>query len=351
MENGQSSDGYDIQEIFLQDLYLQQSIGKGSFGVIYKGTWKGLTVAVKKVETELQNTAFLNEITQLSRVSHENIIHLYGACAGLHNLIIVEYADGGSLYQLLHNSPLTQYNLAHAVSWLLQCAKAVAYLHSFQPRPILHRDLKSPNLLLMNGAKMIKLCDFGTACEFSTVMSDNRGSAAWMAPEVFEGTMYSEKCDVYSWGILLWEVLTRRVPFQDLGLAVRIMWAVHQRQRPPLIRGCPKPIENIMKRCWDHDHARRPHMEEILEIFQTIFRFLKGVDIPIANPPSSDDSMTDSYMSPYRASSLERTSQDVSELGYDSNGLTDNLGEPLNPSFQLPNVNLSSQLPQPCVNF
>ncbi|XP_045110911.1 probable serine/threonine-protein kinase DDB_G0278665 isoform X2 [Portunus trituberculatus] len=305
----------NCEEIEANDIHLLESIGKGSFGVVYKAVWRELMVAVKKVETESEVNEFYNEVQQLAKVQHENIIHLYGACtSGLYKCLVIEFADGGSLYHLLHNSPNTQYNLAHGISWLFQCAKAVSYLHSIQPRPLLHRDLKPPNLLLTKGAKVLKVCDFGTACELSTIMSDNRGSAAWMAPEVFEGKLYTEKCDVYSWGIILWEVVTRRVPFEDLGLAVRIMWAVHQRQRPPLITGCPKLLETLMKRCWDHNQARRPRMEEVVEKMCLVTRFLKGADEPISNPPS-DDSITDSYRSAcIDGSSAGHTSRDVSEL-------------------------------------
>ncbi|XP_068203164.1 mitogen-activated protein kinase kinase kinase 7-like isoform X3 [Palaemon carinicauda] len=302
------------EQIDINEIEFLESIGKGSFGVVHKAVWRGHTVAVKRVETESEVNAFHNEVQQLARVNHENIIHLYGACmSDSHKCLVIEFADGGSLYHLLHSSHKTEYNLAHGISWLLQCAKAVSYLHAIHPRPLLHRDLKPPNLLLTKGAKVLKLCDFGTACELSTFMSDNRGSAAWMAPEVFEGKMYTEKCDVYSWGIILWEVLTRRVPFEDLGLAVRIMWAVHQKQRPPLISGCPKLLENLMKRCWDHDHARRPRMEEVVEKVSIICKFLKGADEPINNPPS-DDSMTDSFRSPCIGSSECHTSRDVSNL-------------------------------------
>ncbi|XP_042241726.1 mitogen-activated protein kinase kinase kinase 7-like isoform X2 [Homarus americanus] len=312
----------NYQEIEADEVHFLESIGKGSFGVVYKALWRGLTVAVKKVETESEVNAFYNEVQQLARVQHENIIYLYGACVSdIHKCLVIEFADGGSLYHLLHNSPNTEYNLAHGISWLLQCARAVSYLHAIQPRPLLHRDLKPPNLLLTKEAKILKVCDFGTACELSTIMSDNRGSAAWMAPEVFEGKLYTEKCDVYSWGIILWEVMTRRVPFEDLGLAVRIMWAVHQKQRPPLVTGCPKLLENLMKRCWDHNQARRPRMEEVVEKISFIVRFLKGADEPINNPPS-DDSMTDSYRSPCIGSSAGHTSRDVSEFTCSTNDIT-----------------------------
>jgi len=72
-------------------------------------------------------------------------------------------------------------------SWCLQCAKGVEYLHNMKPKPLIHRDLKSPNLLLVRNGIDLKICDFGTACDMQTVMTNNKGSAAWMAPEVFEG--------------------------------------------------------------------------------------------------------------------------------------------------------------------
>ncbi|KAK3873338.1 hypothetical protein Pcinc_021626, partial [Petrolisthes cinctipes] len=343
--------GDTCQEIDADEVHFLESIGKGSFGVVYKALWRGLTVAVKKVETESEVNAFYNEVQQLGRVQHENIIYLYGACTlDLYKCLVMEYADGGSLYYLLHNSPSTEYNLAHGISWLSQCAKAVSYLHSIQPRPLLHRDLKPPNLLLTKGAKMLKVCDFGTACELSTNMTDNRGSAAWMAPEVFEGKVYTEKCDVYSWGIIMWEVLTRRVPFQDLGLAVRIMWAVHQRQRPPLIVGCPKLLENLMKRCWDHNQARRPRMEEVEERMQFVTRFLKGADEPISNPPT-DTSSTDSYMSPCVGSTADHTSRDVSEIATTTATTSDphHLPRPLHHHHHLPRPHLTPTDPSnPC---
>lgn len=109
--------------------------------------------------------------------------------------------------------------------------------------------MKPPNLLLILGGRTLKICDFGTACDLNSYMTNNKGSAAWMAPEVFEGSRYTEKCDIFSWGVILWEILARRKPFDDIGgSAYRIMWAVHVGQRPPLIEGCPKPIEDLITR-------------------------------------------------------------------------------------------------------
>lgn len=97
-----------------------------------------------------------------------------------------------------------------------------------RPNPLIHRDLKPPNLLLINDGRILKICDFGTVADKATLMTNNKGSAAWMAPEVFEGSSYTEKCDVYSWGIIFWEVLSREQPFKLLNDTYRIMWSVHK---------------------------------------------------------------------------------------------------------------------------
>lgn len=96
-----------------------------------------------------------------------------------------------------------------------------------QPKPLIHRDLKPPNLLLVNGGRILKICDFGTVADKATLMTNNKGSAAWMAPEVFVGQTYNEKIDVFSWGIILWEVLSREQPFKNIESTYQILWSVY----------------------------------------------------------------------------------------------------------------------------
>uniref|UniRef100_A0A8C4GZI6 Mitogen-activated protein kinase kinase kinase 7 n=1 Tax=Dicentrarchus labrax TaxID=13489 RepID=A0A8C4GZI6_DICLA len=243
--------------------HVEHAVGRGTFGVVFKAVWKGKDVAIKTIESENERNAFLVELRQLSRVNHPNIVKLYGSCDNP-VCLVMEYAECGSLYNLLHSAdPQPHYTASHAMSWCLQCAQGVAYLHSMKPKALIHRDLKPPNLLLVARGTVLKICDFGTACDIQTYMTNNKGSAAWMAPEVFEGSNYSEKCDVFSWGIILWEVITRKKPFDEIGgSAFCIMWAVHRGTRPPLIKDLPEPIETLMTRCWDKEPSQRPSMEE-----------------------------------------------------------------------------------------
>ncbi|XP_034018682.1 mitogen-activated protein kinase kinase kinase 7 [Thalassophryne amazonica] len=276
---------YPFEEINYEDIDVEEVVGRGAFGVVCKAKWKGKDVAIKTIESESERKAFIIELRQLSRVNHPNIVKLYGSCCNP-VCLVMEYAEGGSLYNVLHGAePLPYYTASHAMSWCLQCSQGVAYLHGMKPKALIHRDLKPPNLLLVAGGTMLKICDFGTACDIQTHMTNNKGSAAWMAPEVFEGSNYSEKCDVFSWGIILWEVITRRKPFDEIGgPAFRIMWAVHNGTRPPLIKNLPKPIESLMTRCWSKDPSQRPSMEEIVKIMTHLMKYFPGFDEPLQYP-------------------------------------------------------------------
>ncbi|XP_069370961.1 mitogen-activated protein kinase kinase kinase 7 isoform X2 [Paralichthys olivaceus] len=291
--------GYPFEEINYEDIEVEEVVGRGAFGVVCKAKWKGKDVAIKTIESESERKAFIVELRQLSRVNHPNIVKLYGSCNNP-VCLVMEYAEGGSLYNVLHGAePLPYYTASHAMSWCLQCSQGVAYLHGMKPKALIHRDLKPPNLLLVAGGTVLKICDFGTACDIQTHMTNNKGSAAWMAPEVFEGNNYSEKCDVFSWGIILWEVITRRKPFDEIGgPAFRIMWAVHNGTRPPLIKNLPKPIESLMTRCWSKDPSQRPSMEEIVKIMTHLMKYFPGYEVPLQYPYQySDDGQSNSATS------------------------------------------------------
>lgn len=277
-----------FEDIQYEDIQVKAAVGRGTFGVVFKAQWKGKDVAIKTIESDNERNAFLVELRQLSRVNHPNIVKLYGSCDNP-VCLVMEYAECGSLYNLLHSAdPQPHYTASHAMSWCLQCAQGVAYLHAMKPKALIHRDLKPPNLLLVARGTVLKICDFGTACDIQTYMTNNKGSAAWMAPEVFEGSNYSEKCDVFSWGIILWEVITRKKPFDEIGgSAFCIMWAVHRGTRPPLIKDLPEPIETLMTRCWDKEPSQRPSMSEVKNTMSNLMKYFPGSEEPLNLPHQS----------------------------------------------------------------
>ncbi|KAH0622153.1 hypothetical protein JD844_024195 [Phrynosoma platyrhinos] len=278
-------------------------VGRGAFGVVCKAKWRGKDVAIKQIESESERKAFIVEVW-----SHACQPFPYASlCMGS-----IPLSKPPQLEVLHGAEPLPYYTAAHAMSWCLQCSQGVAYLHSMKPKALIHRDLKPPNLLLVAGGTVLKICDFGTACDIQTHMTNNKGSAAWMAPEVFEGSNYSEKCDVFSWGIILWEVITRRKPFDEIGgPAFRIMWAVHNGTRPPLIKNLPKPIESLMTRCWSKDPSQRPSMEEIVKIMTHLMQYFPGAEEPLQYPCQySDEGQSNSATS--TGSFMDMTSTNTS---------------------------------------
>ncbi|KAH8410443.1 hypothetical protein KR215_006797, partial [Drosophila sulfurigaster] len=218
------------------------------------------------------------EVDMLSLVNHDNIVKLIGTARDENErmAIVMEYAECGSLHILLHNEENKNIILPHSlrISWMLQCAEAIKYLHELSPK-ILHRDLKPRNLLLSNNCRTLKICDFGTVKKLETIMSF-AGTVCYMAPEVCERS-YTEKCDVYSFGITFWEVMSRKKPFYHLAVSAEmaILFQATKGTRPHLddIRNIPNSEHTIelIERCWNGDAEKRPKMQEIIRNINNLY--------------------------------------------------------------------------------
>ncbi|KAK2913191.1 hypothetical protein QQF64_031162 [Cirrhinus molitorella] len=259
------------------ELSLEEVIGVGGFGKVYRGTWKGELVAVKAArqdpDEDISVTAqnVQNEARLFAMLRHPNIIALKGVCLQEPNLcLIMEYASGGALSRALAGRRIPPHVL---VNWAVQIAQGMQYLHNEAIVPVIHRDLKSNNILLAEPVekdsiegKTLKITDFGLAREWhKTTKMSTAGTYAWMAPEVIKSSTFSKGSDVWSYGVLLWELLTGEAPYRGIdGLAVAYGVAVNKLTLP-IPSTCPEPFAQLMSECWDQDPHRRPSFSSILQ--------------------------------------------------------------------------------------
>ncbi|KAH8366898.1 hypothetical protein KR200_010802, partial [Drosophila serrata] len=251
-----------------------QKIGSGATGYVLKANWRDQEIAVKVYDIldRRHKIAAEREIAQLSQIEHENIVKMFGSADDdEYAYLLMEYLEEGSLHDFLHGDNQREYTVEEAVRWAKQCVAALVHLHSMEPKPVLHRDIKPQNMLLTDMFGRLKICDFGTATDLATYLSQMKGTPAYMAPEVYKDEKYTDKCDIYSFGIMLWEMMSRQVPFSHLensdnGFAV--LGAAIRGERPPLeaVRpDCWEGIRKLIVRCWDKDPACRPTSEQIEE--------------------------------------------------------------------------------------
>lgn len=268
-----------IYQIPLQELQLgNESLGNGGFGVVYPGKWRNRHVAVKVFGHLRGKKSFENELKQLSEITHPNIVRLYGSSeseAKKELYLIMELSDC-SLSDLLHREDDVQpYDLRHACYWAYQAAMGVNYCHELKPKALIHRDLKPDNLLLFDGGKILKVCDFGTAVSERHTMTNNTGTVCYMAPEVFTSEHYDSRCDVFSWSIMFWEILARKRPYFDrvYTIAQKLQHDVYKNNlRPCELLNCPPLIWRLIEKSWDEDPNKRPFMKRVVQEMLRICR-------------------------------------------------------------------------------
>lgn len=263
-------------EIDFSELLLEEVIGAGGFGKVYKGVWRGEVVAVKAARQDPDEdiSATAESVRQEARLfwmlRHANIIALRGVCLKEPNLcLVMEYARGGALNRALAGKKVPPRVL---VNWAVQIATGMDYLHNQAFVPIIHRDLKSSNILILEPVtwddltgKTLKITDFGLAREWhQTTKMSAAGTYAWMAPEVIKLSLFSKSSDVWSFGVLLWELLTGEVPYREIDALAVAYGVAMNKLTLPIPSTCPEAFAQLLTECWSPIPHSRPSFSSIL---------------------------------------------------------------------------------------
>lgn len=323
-KSSESHTRHDIPE-FLSNLQFQwdelklvKSLGCGACGKVYLARWNETAVAVKVIldARDLQNKfpgspshdsgilnttgiavasprRMLEEIKITAALRHPNVVQFMGFCLTPPSMA-AEYCPRGSLYHVLHEQPKASLSWLRRVAFAADGAAGMLHLHSRHPQ-ILHRDLNSPNLLVA-ADWTVKVADMGlsklltdSALEhgINSVMTSGGGiNPRWLAPEILSGSICTTSSDVFSFGVIMWEILTRRVPW-DGETTWAIVGTVQRGARLPLTRDMCDIVDthenvqstvddyiDLMQACWSHEPRDRPDFVHIAQKLREIQRRL-----------------------------------------------------------------------------
>uniref|UniRef100_A0A0E0MMI6 Protein kinase domain-containing protein n=1 Tax=Oryza punctata TaxID=4537 RepID=A0A0E0MMI6_ORYPU len=303
-------------EIDLSRLCIRSVVAQGHHGTLFRADYGGHDVAVKVLDwgedgysTPEQIAHLRASLADLAAVwyafEHPNVARFFGASMGTTDLnipvttpsssaaatggeqrntgkkpppdraccVVVEFLGGGTLKKHLIDHYRSKLPYGEVVRLALSMARGLSFLHA---NKIVHRDVKTENMLLLAGAgdPDLKIADFGVArveAGDPREMTGATGTVGYMAPEVIDGKPYNHKCDVYSFGICLWEMYCCEMPFTfGLSIAEASAAVVQRGMRPVIPPCCPPCMAAIMARCWDADPAARPEMEEVVRLLEAL---------------------------------------------------------------------------------
>uniref|UniRef100_A0AAY4EJN8 RAF proto-oncogene serine/threonine-protein kinase n=1 Tax=Denticeps clupeoides TaxID=299321 RepID=A0AAY4EJN8_9TELE len=281
-------------EIEANEVVRLSRIGSGSFGTVYKGKWHGdVAVKILKVAdpTPEQFQAFRNEVAVLRKTRHVNILLFMGYMTKDNLAIVTQWCEGSSLYKHLHVLE-TNFQMFQLIDIARQTAQGMDYLHA---KNIIHRDMKSNNIFLHEGLT-VKIGDFGLATvkarwSGSHQVEQPSGSILWMAPEVIrmqDNNPYSFQSDVYSYGVVLYELMTGELPYAHIGNRDQIIFMVGRGYLSPdlskLYKSCPKAMKRLVADCSKKSKEERPLFPQILSSIELLQHSLPKISRSASEP-------------------------------------------------------------------
>uniref|UniRef100_A0A4W5N2S6 Tyrosine-protein kinase n=1 Tax=Hucho hucho TaxID=62062 RepID=A0A4W5N2S6_9TELE len=263
----------DVWEIPRESLQLIKRLGNGQFGEVWMGTWNGTTkVAVKTLKPgTMSPESFLEEAQIMKKLRHDKLVQLYAVVSEEPIYIVTEYMGKGSLLDFLKDGEGRGLKLPNLVDMAAQVAAGMAYIERMN---YIHRDLRSANILVGDNL-VCKIADFGLA----RLIEDNEYTARqgakfpikWTAPEAALYGKFTIKSDVWSFGILLTELVTKgRVPYPGMNNR-EVLEQVERGYRMPCPQDCPISLHELMVQCWKKDAEERPTFEYLQAFLEDYF--------------------------------------------------------------------------------
>ncbi|ELP92888.1 tyrosine protein kinase, putative [Entamoeba invadens IP1] len=269
------------------ELVEDKKLGEGSFGIVFKGMFKGNSVAIKKMKIntgdDSQKIEFEKEVEMLDKFRSEYIVHFYGAVfVPSKTCMVTEFAQYGSLQDLMKHKTSEEVDMKLRVKYMIDAAKGISYLHE---NGILHRDIKPDNILIfsldINEKVNGKLTDFGSPRNVNMMMTNMTltkgiGTPVYMAPEVLNKEHYKKPADVYSLAITMYEVFgwSNTYPIETFKFPWKIAEFVMSGKRLQRKENIPEKLYQIIEKCWKQNPKERTTIIDLIELIQKEYNIL-----------------------------------------------------------------------------
>ena len=296
-----------VWQIAENEVLFGECIGHGAVGEVFKGRWRGIDVAIKMVKgTQISSSEEMekeldHEASMLQSVRHANVVQFYGmgTMSDGTPFMVIELMELGTLTEILHNGGI-DLDWETKTRFALETAQGMALVHSLGR---MHRDLKSGNILVTasgpGGMMRVKVADFGTATLAGiatnlsttdivnvdelrettinrTMRTKGIGTPMWMAPEILSGSAaYGASADVYSFGIVIWEIASRQEPWAELSGAFimdQLLGKLTAGIRPSIGEDWPMVYVQLIQECWSSDDRSRPTFTVIVQRLEKMKR-------------------------------------------------------------------------------